>query len=79
MVVPGLRGRSLASAMCEHSITSARRLGFSAMQFNFVVTSNAAAIKAWEKQGFMVVGRIPRAFRHKEREYVDALVMHREL
>ena len=79
MVAPEFRGRGLAVAMCAHSLETARRLGFSAMQFNFVVGTNAAAVHAWEKCGFAVVGRLPSAFRHKELGFVDALVMFRSL
>jgi GNAT superfamily N-acetyltransferase len=79
MVNPAFRGRGLSVAMCEHSLETARRLGFTAMQFNFVVGSNAAAVRAWEKCGFAVVGRLPAAFRHKELGLVDALVMYRAL
>jgi hypothetical protein len=49
------------------------------MQFNFVVSTNAAAIRVWERHGFAVVGRLPRAFRHATLGLVDALVLHREL
>ncbi|HEV3384593.1 MAG TPA: N-acetyltransferase [Gemmata sp.] len=79
MVVPEWRGRGAASAMCEHSIATARHLGFTAMQFNFVIESNAAALRVWQKHGFAVVGRLPLAFRHKELGFVDALVMYRTL
>ena len=79
MVADGFRGRGIAAAMCEHSLATARRLGFAAMQFNFVVASNASAVRAWAKHGFAVVGRLPRAFRHATLGLVDALVMHREL
>lgn len=79
IVAPVARGRGLAVTLCEHSLATARRLGYSAMQFNFVVATNTAAVRAWEKCGFAVVGRIPRAFRHKQRGLVDALVMFREL
>jgi GNAT superfamily N-acetyltransferase len=79
MVAPAFRGRGLARAMCEHSLAAARHLGFTAMQFNFVVASNAAAVRVWEACGFAVVGRVPGAFRHRELGFVDALVMHRPL
>lgn len=79
MVAPGFRGRGLAVAMCEHSLDAARRLGFTAMQFNFVVSTNAAAVRAWERCGFAVVGRLPGAYRHRELGVVDALVMFRKL
>ena len=79
MVAPVFRGRGLARAMCGHSLAAARSLGFTAMQFNFVVASNAAAVRVWEGCGFAVVGRVPGAFRHAELGFVDALVMHRAL
>jgi len=79
MVMPTFRGRGLARTMCEHSLDTARRLGFTAMQFNFVVASNVAAVRTWEACGFAVVGRVPGAFRHAELGFVDALVMFRVL
>ena len=56
----------------------ARALGYTAMQFNFVLASNTRAIATWKRAGFEVVGRLPRAFKLGE-SYVDALVMHRFL
>ena len=47
--------------MCDHSLEYARAQGFLAMQFNFVVSSNQAAIHLWEKFGFATVGRLPKA------------------
>jgi RimJ/RimL family protein N-acetyltransferase len=79
MIAPAFGRRGLAIAMCRHSLDVARSRGFAAMQFNFVVSTNAAAVRAWEKCGFAVVGRLPRAFRHKALGPVDALVMYREL
>jgi ribosomal protein S18 acetylase RimI-like enzyme len=72
-------GRGVATAMCEHSLEFARSQGFRAMQFNFVVSSNVAAIHLWEKVGFTIVGRLPEAFSHPVLGYVDALVMYRAL
>jgi GNAT superfamily N-acetyltransferase len=79
MVAPVARGRGLSRVLCEHSLDTARRLGFTAMQFNYVVATNAAAIRTWEKCGFTVAGRLPEAFRHKDRGLVDVLVMFRKL
>jgi RimJ/RimL family protein N-acetyltransferase len=72
-------GRGVATAMCEHSLKAARSQGFRAMQFNFVVTSNQAAIHIWKKLGFAIAGRLPEAFLHPVLGYVDALVMYRAL
>jgi L-amino acid N-acyltransferase YncA len=79
MVSAEARGRGLASAMCEHSQDIARALGYKAMQFNFVVSSNEGAVRLWTKLGFATVGRVPRAFRHPTQGYVDALIMYKWL
>ena len=52
---------------------------FFAMQFNFVVSTNAVAIKLWQDLGFEIVGTLPRAFRHKELGFVDVYVMYQLL
>jgi ribosomal protein S18 acetylase RimI-like enzyme len=65
--------------MCEHSLEHARARGFRAMQFNFVVSTNARAVSLWQRLGFEIVGRLPLAFRHPQAGYVDALVMFRAL
>jgi RimJ/RimL family protein N-acetyltransferase len=72
-------GRGVATAMCAHSLEYARCLGFRAMQFNFVVSSNLPAIHLWQKFGFATVGRLAGAFLHPRLGYVDALVMYRTL
>jgi len=73
------QGRGVAQAMCEHSQGEARRRGFRAMQFNFVVSSNERAVRLWQRLGFAIVGRVPAAFAHPRLGYIDALVMHRML
>jgi ribosomal protein S18 acetylase RimI-like enzyme len=79
LVAPDARGRGIASAMCAHSLEQARAAGFRAMQFNFVVETNTIAVLLWQRHGFEIAGRIPRAFRHAQHGEVDVLVMHRFL
>jgi ribosomal protein S18 acetylase RimI-like enzyme len=79
MVAPHARGRGIAGTMCEDSLARARREGFTAMQFNFVVSTNEVAVALWRKHGFEIVGRIPKAFRHATLGLVDTFVMHRML
>jgi ribosomal protein S18 acetylase RimI-like enzyme len=76
---PGAAGRGVARRMAEHSLELARSQGFRAMQFNFVVSTNERAVRLWQSLGFEVVGRLPLAFHHPARGYVDALVMFRAL
>lgn len=79
MVAPAMRGRGIASALCEHSMEQARQAGFSAMQFNYVVASNAAAVHLWQRHGFSIIGTVPGAFRHATLGLTDIHVMHRML
>ena len=79
MVASSARGKGLASKMCEHSQKVALELGYKAMQFNFVASSNEGAVRLWSKLGFEIVGRLPGAFNHPAKGYVDALVMYKRL
>jgi L-amino acid N-acyltransferase YncA len=71
--------RGVASAMCIHSMEHARRRGYEAMQFNFVVRTNERAVRLWQKLGFRIVGHLPKAFLHPQLGYSDVYVMYREL
>ena len=79
MVSSKARGKGLATAMCEHSQKIALRLGYLAMQFNFVASSNIGAIKLWHRLGYETVGQLPMAFNHPTDGYIDALVMYKLL
>lgn len=79
MVAPQARGKGLATAMCYHSQRIARELGYKAMQFNFVAESNEGAVRLWLKLGFETVGKLPGAFNHPVKGYIDALVMYKWL
>ena len=75
----GLTGRGIARAMCEHSLDYAKKRGYRAMQFNFVVSTNERAVRLWASCGFETVGRLPAAFQHPTTGFVDALIMYRRL
>jgi L-amino acid N-acyltransferase YncA len=79
MVAPHTRGRGIGRAMGEHCLSEARRLGFCAMQFNFVISTNESAIHLWNELGFKIAGSLPGAFRHPEKGDVDVYVMYRSL
>ena len=79
MVAPEARGQGIGRAMGEHCLSEARRLGFRAMQFNFVVSTNTSAIHLWERLGFRIVGTLPVAFQHPQKGYVAVYVMYRSL
>jgi ribosomal protein S18 acetylase RimI-like enzyme len=79
ITVPWATGRGVARSMCAHSLERARERGFTAMQFNFVVSTNERALALWQHFGFEIVGRLPGAFQHPIKGFVDALVMYRSL
>ncbi len=79
MVAPAARGRGLGEALCRHSLETARALGFAAMQFNAVVSTNHGAVALWQRCGFAIAGTVPLAFRHARLGLVDIHVMHRLL
>ncbi len=72
-------GRGVARAMAEHSLVHAKERGFRAMQFNFVVATNGAAVHLWTALDFAIAGTLPGAFQHPTLGDVDAHVMFRRL
>ena len=79
MVSPDTTGKGIGRQMAGHSIDEARKLGFTAMQFNFVVKSNAVAVKLWQSIGFGIIGEIPEAFDHSKNGLTNAYIMYRKL
>lgn len=73
------QGRGIGRTLVQHSLAQARRQGFLAMQFNYVVSTNAPAVELYRKLGFTIAGTLPKAFRHRQLGLVDAYVMHRFL
>jgi len=79
LTAPQAAGRGIAGAMCAHSLDYAKSTGYRAMQFNFVISTNAAAIHLWTRHGFRTLTTLPGAFHHPTEGYVDALIMWRDL
>jgi len=79
MVSPTALGAGIGRQLGEHCLEEARRQGYLAMQFNYVVSTNTAAVRLWKKLGFSIVGTLPKAFRHRRLGYVDAYVMYQLL
>lgn len=79
MTAPAAQGRGVARAMGEHSLSHAKRRGFRAIQFNFVVSTNERAVALWQRLGFSIAGTLPGAFEHPRLGFVDVFVMFREL
>ena len=79
LVSPEAQGQGIGRALVEHSLALAQEAGYLAMQFNYVVSTNAPAVELYKKLGFSIAGTLPRAFRHKQLGLVDAYVMYRFL
>lgn len=76
---PAARGKGIARKMLAHALTTARAKPYAAMQFNFVVANNLGALKIWRDNGFLEIGRLPKAFNHPNDGFVDALVLFKTL
>lgn len=79
MVSPDAKGKGIGRQMALHSIEEARRIGYHAIQFNFVVTTNTAAVNLWKSVGFDIIGEIPDAIRHAQHGLTNAYIMYRRL
>jgi len=79
MVASAARGRGVGRALVEDALSWARAVGFSAMQFNAVAETNAAAVALYRSVGFEIVGTVPEAFDHPEHGLVGLHVMHLKL
>jgi len=79
MVDPAAHGKGIGRALGEHCLDQARREGYKAMQFNFVVSTNEGAVHLWQALGFKILATVPKAFNHARLGMVDAYVMHRFL
>ena len=75
-VVPGVVPDSLIG---ESPQQVAAELGFEAMQFNSVVSTNEVAVELWQKLGFDIIGTVHKAYRHGRLGYVDSLIMYKWL
>jgi len=77
MVSSAARGQGVGRHIAEWSLDEARRLGFTAMQFNFVVKNNPA-VRLWQSVGFEIIGEIPDAF-DGANGLTNAYIMYRKL
>lgn len=79
MVASGHKRKGLGRKLAMHSLARAKDLGYRAMQFNFVVSTNDVAIRLWKSLGFTIIGTIPNGFRLKGNTFVDAYIMYLDL
>ncbi len=79
MVDPQYAGRGIGRQLCLAALVRARAEGYRAMQFDAVVSTNAAAVALWTSLGFRIIGTVPGAFHHPREGYVGLHIMYREL
>ena len=73
------RGIGIGHALGRESLRIAKEKGFLAMQFNYVVSTNAKAVALWQSLGFAIIGTMPQGYRHARHGLVDVYMMHRFL
>lgn len=78
ITAPDYRRQGVASLMGTTFLRIAKDLGFQAVLFNLVFSSNEASIRLWEKLGFSRLARLPRVgnLRHG---YFDAYQYYYDL
>jgi GNAT superfamily N-acetyltransferase len=76
MVDPAASGRGIGRALASYVVDWHREHGFSGIQFNAVVETNAAAVRLWQSLGFQIVGTVPGAFRSATHGPVGLHVMY---
>ena len=79
VVAQEAEGQGLGRWMGTIALEEAKKRGYLAMQFNFVIKSNQRAVQLWKSLGFAVIGEIPEAYRHPELGLVPALIFHKKL
>lgn len=72
------RGGGIGRALVTDSLSQAGRLGFTGLQFNAVVASNAGAIHLYEQLGFTRVGTIPHGFKNGHDVLEDIIIFYHE-
>lgn len=73
------RGIGIGYALGRESLKVAAQQGLKAMQFNYVVSTNAKAVALWQSLGFVIIGTMPQGYRHSRHGLVDVYMMHRFL
>lgn len=80
IVDENVRGQGIGKKLGLHSLEIAKKLGYKAIQFNFVVSTNKPAVALWKSLGFNIIGTVPKAYQHQQlNTLVDVYIMHREL
>jgi GNAT superfamily N-acetyltransferase len=78
MVAAGSRGRGVGTQLCGQALSWAKENGYTGMQFNAVAESNVSAVELYQRNGFRILGTVPRAFTHPTLGRVGLHLMYQE-
>lgn len=78
MVAADSHGRGVGAALCRDALCWAKSDGCAGVQFNAVVESNRSAVGLYQRNGFQIMGTIPRAFEHPTLSRVGLHLMYHE-
>lgn len=73
------RGRGIGKLMMPRIVKYAKIIGYEGIYFNLVFVTNTASVKVCKENGFVEVGRLPRAGNLKDFGYTDALQLYRDI
>lgn len=79
LVDPARQSRGTGRALAEYTLDWCRDQGYTGIQFNAVVETNAPAVHLWQSVGFTIIGTVPAAFDHPDHGKVGLHVMFRPL
>jgi DNA-binding MarR family transcriptional regulator/L-amino acid N-acyltransferase YncA len=79
MIKESHRGLGIGTLLINASLEIAKGHGFTAMQFNMVLSQNAIALKLYAKLGFKNAGTLPKAIRNLDGSYQDGYILFRDL
>lgn len=68
-----MRGLHIGESLVRHCMKAASEKGFRILQFNAVVSTNTAALKLYEKLGFIRLGVIKEGFWKDDGTYEDII------
>ncbi len=73
------RGRHIGERLVKDCLEKGKAHGFTVLQFNAVVRSNAPARHLYEKLGFVTLGTVPGGFRMKDGSFEDIVLYYHTL
>lgn len=74
-----MRHKGIGRKLVQHSLEETKRKGFRLLQFNAVVSTNAAARRLYESMNFKQLGILPGGYKNNSGEYIDTVLYYHDL